>query len=109
MVSDEMMVSLLDGIAGKSSGQKWSRSQWVDSVTDQLDTYSAEQAARLVAELVDVAVVAETMELREAVLHAVAELVVWHPETKVEARQLCTRQFADLSRSEEEYLEFLCS
>ncbi|MCW6004949.1 hypothetical protein K1W54_10185 [Micromonospora sp. CPCC 205371] len=46
---------------------------------------------------------------RESALHAVAEVIEWHPAPRPAAEGLCALDRAALSAPELEYLNFLCA
>ncbi|MEH1125713.1 hypothetical protein [Micromonospora sp. CPCC 206061] len=100
--------ALLDAMLAGASTPGTDQDRWLDSITDQLGAFTDEQAALVTVTLTDLVLAGLPARERESALHAVAEVVEWHPVARPAAEALCTLDRTALSPSEVEYLGFVC-
>lgn len=99
--------ALLDALLLGASTPGPDQDRWLDSITDQLGAYSDEQAALVTRTLTRLVLAGLAPTERESALHAVAEVVEWHPAARSVAQPLCALDRAALTVSEVEYLDSL--
>lgn len=84
------------------------RAERIDSFTDQLGAYSDEEAYLVAWFLTRMVVDGLDGSCREAALHAVAEIVEWHPSALRVAQGVCGIDRSRLTISEKEYVRSIC-
>ncbi|MCZ7423847.1 hypothetical protein O7605_30510 [Verrucosispora sp. WMMA2121] len=80
----------------------------LDSFTDQLGAYSDDEAYLVVWCLTRMVIDGLSARPREAALHAMAELIEWHPSALQAAHGVCRLDRSRWTASEVEYAETIC-
>jgi hypothetical protein len=102
-----VMLTMLAGAVGVPGTSAVEQERWIDSAADHPKAYTAEQAWLTCWVLAQLARDDRHSSRREAELHAIVEIVEWHPDAQTAVTVLAGLDHAELSLSEQEYLDLL--